>query len=95
MTESHYTRYDRKRLCRNRRRLAAWMLRRGFKTPYEAAAALGVDNPGSITSHLRDLKASGFYTLERIRLNRKGLHAYRLRRNTREQLPLFRKPKAA
>lgn len=85
--QDHYTEADRKRLSPNRLRLAAAMLDGGWHDPYELAKSLGLQNAGTITSHLRDLKASGIYTYERQRLG--ALHKYKLSVRKPEQLPLL------
>lgn len=83
----HYTDEDRKRLAPSRLALAAIMIGGGWFDPYELAAKIGKRNPSTVMSHLRDLKASGKYTYERVRLG--ALHKYRLTIAVPEQLPLL------
>ncbi len=83
----HYTAADRKRLAPSRLALAQLMLDGSWHDPYELAKKLGKANAGTITSHLRDLKASGTYDYERVRLG--SMHKYRLFIRTPEQLPLL------
>lgn len=83
----HYTAEDKKRLAPGRLALAKLMLDAGWFDPYELAQRLGKRNPSTVMSHLRDLKASGVYTYERVRLG--ALHKYRLTIATPEQLPLL------
>jgi hypothetical protein len=86
-SQTHYTDEDRKRLAPSRKALAVLMLDGLWHDPYELAKRLSKPNAGTITSHLRDLKASGVYDYER---QREGtLHRYRLTVRTPEQLPLL------
>ncbi len=86
--QGHYTDYDRKRLAPGRLALANLMLERGgWWSPDALAHVLHARNAGTITSHLRDLKASGVYTYERRRQG--PLHEYRLSIRMPEQMPLF------
>jgi hypothetical protein len=86
--QGHYTQEDRRRLAPGRVALATLMLDDAWHTPYELAQKLGLQNAGTVTSHLRDLKASGLYTYERRRTA--NLHEYKLKVVHPEQLPLLR-----
>ena len=81
---------DRRRLTPHNRRVALFMADHQWRTPYEIGEALGIRNPGTVTSRLRDLAASGMYDLERERvLGQPGVHRYRLSIHKPEQLPLL------
>ena len=89
-----YTRADRLRLWPSRRQILDAMRNGKWTDPYTLCRQLNIRNPGTVTSHIRDLKATGFWTYERIRARGKGgLFLYRLIRLKREQMDLFRRAK--
>ena len=93
MTQDHYTAEDRKRLAPSRLALAKLMKDGAWHSPYELAKSLGLQNAGTVTSHLRDLKASGIYGYRRQRAG--ALHLYQLFVSVPEQLPLFQSAETA
>ena len=86
--QGHYTIEDRRRLAPSRVALASVMLDGQWHSPYDLATELGMQNAGTITSHLRDLKASGIYTYQRRRQGAR--HEYLLTVVKPEQLPLLK-----
>ena len=80
---------DRRRLQPRNRVVALLMADHQWRTPAEIGKALGI-RKGTVTSRLRDLKASGAYDLERMRVpGQPGVYWYRLSIHRPEQLTLL------
>ena len=69
---------DKQRLTPKNTRVSDFMEDGKWRTPYQIGEALKIKNAGTVTSRLRDLKASGSYELERRRGKEAGVHEYRL-----------------